>query len=34
METGSVVVLSLCAGAPCPFCPVKKKLFWPYVPRC
>ena len=29
METGSVVVLSFCVGAPCPFCPVWKKLFGP-----
>ena len=24
----------LCVEVPCPFCPEKKKLFWPCVPRC
>ena len=34
METDNVVVLSLCVGAPCSFCPVWKILFWSYVPGC
>ena len=34
LETDNVVVLSLCVGVPCPFCPVWRILFWPYVPGC